>query len=150
MQTLVLLVAVFLLFGIKDMAITAVHMRKRRKADALCNDLINKHMGELKMIAESTLIRSAIFNRKGLLVMFTDRLVFMPLGRGDKIEIPFAQITKATASRSIFSSRNIGTRKIDLYSGGQRFSFGINPFVYIAWLAGIEKLASALNRQPIG
>ncbi len=64
-----------LVLGISGLVIAQM-VRQRRRADAVCKEIMENRMPEVKMIEEARLIRKSGFNRIGLLIMFKHGLVF--------------------------------------------------------------------------
>jgi hypothetical protein len=141
------LIVLPLLLGISGLVIAQM-VRQRRRADAVCGEIMDAHMPEVKMIEEAKLIRKFGFNRGGLLVMFKHGLTFIPTGKGERIEMPFSQITRVDRSqRGLWSISPV--RKLDIYLNNTLYSFSASSFVSTAWMAGIEKMVPALGPQPI-
>jgi len=131
-----------------DIVVFAWIYRQRRKADRICRELIERQINEIKMVAYAKFVRSAGFNQNGILAMFNDRVVFRPLGRGQILEMPLAQISRVSTGR--FGSGMGVIKKLEFELGNQRLRFYIPPLVSSAWREAIEKTMPAISPRPIG
>jgi hypothetical protein len=139
------LIAVVLVIGV-NIAIIGYMVWQYRRADALCRELLDTYFPRLKMLVPATQVRSAAFNRRGVLVMLDDRLVFRIFRKGEPLELPFAQLRGFTPGKF-----GIGMiRKLELVGENSRVKFYISPGVYRAWQLALEKQMPASGPQPIG
>ena len=139
---IILPVLVFLVIIGVNIGVMWYVVANRRKADAICRKLVTEQMSEIKMIAYATTAKTSRFNRRGLLVMLRDKLVFFPLGKGELLEMSFSLIQRAAWPGGIWSI--VPMRKLEIYINDQKLMFMIGRSIFAAWRAGIEKMAPSL------
>lgn len=132
---------VLLVFGI-NIGVMWYVVSNRRKADALCKELITNQGAEIKMIAFATLVKSSFLNKKGLLVMFNDKLSFYPIGKGDRTEMAFPLISRINSPGGFWSI--VPMKKLEIYLSDQKLTFTVSRTMSTVLLAGMERLAPAL------
>jgi len=147
-EILMPIIILILVLGI-NIAVFAFIYLKRRKADAICGEMIQNHLGEIKMMVYAMQKRKLFSGKDGILIMFRDRIVFRPMGKGEIIEMPFTRISRIATPRFSLFATSMG-KKMEIYVDDQKRQFYINPYVYGAWRAAIEKISPSAGPQPIG
>jgi len=119
-------------------------MRVRRKAGEIGRGLIEQKFNEIKLLADCVLIQTRTFNQKGFLVLFADRVSFIPADKGEKMDMPYGQLERMDVSKSSFLVNQKYGRKLVFHINGQKLQIHINPFLYDALIAALEKMSPML------